>query len=173
MRVADLGEAQLRNDQYAEETERAQRVVAEKESATLRWALDVLQKVPKDQGSYWQYEMDGSWRALPPYLPYLHYVPASRLHYHHFWTISSYSAFRSDAPMRCIHCLTCPQSGLTNKGPATTAKQRLGGFLCGSDWMGTLYQAMSKTRLHSVRACAQQWFGRSVAFELIGRGIAS
>lgn len=69
---------QLRNDQYAEETERAQRVVAEKESATLRWALDVVQKVPKDQASYWQYEMDGSWRALPPYLPYLHYVPASR-----------------------------------------------------------------------------------------------
>ena len=110
MKVADL-EEQLRDAQCAVETEREQREIAEKESATLRWALDVVQKVLKTtsdtnaklqadlqiqkgissvvlgHGAYWQYEMDGSWHALPPegndkmieaYLQYLHYVPGSR-----------------------------------------------------------------------------------------------
>ena len=109
-RIADL-EEQLLEAQGALATEREQREIAEKESARLRDRLDgvtltltdALKEYAKLQAdlqiqkgissvmlshrAYWQYEMDGSWHALPPegndkmleaYIQYLHYVPGSR-----------------------------------------------------------------------------------------------
>lgn len=66
MRVADLGEAQLRNNQYAEETERAQRVVAEKESATFVGPWMSSKRFPRTKVRTGNMK----WMALG--VPYLH-----------------------------------------------------------------------------------------------------
>ena len=152
----------------------ALREIAEKKSARLRSGLDdvrlTLQDTLKENtklkadlqiqkgissvmlshGAYWQYEMDGSWHALPPegndkmleaYLQYLHYVPGSR----HVMIISGGVARLVDFElMQQRHATTnkrrkvrilpgVPAQWHQNRGLATTARQRLGGFLCGSE----------------------------------------
>ena len=102
-RIATL-EKLLLEAQCAVETERQLRKIAEKdrdrvklvltsalmENAKLKSDLQIqkgISSVVLSHGAYWQYEMDGSWHALPPegndkmleaYLQYLQDVPGSR-----------------------------------------------------------------------------------------------
>ena len=222
MKVADL-EEQLRDTQCAVETEREQRKIAEKESATLRWALDVVQKVLKttsdrnaklqadlkiqkgissvvlSHGAYWQYEMDGSWHALPPegndkmieaYLQYLHYVPGSR-----YVTITSGGVDRivdfdlmqqrhaTTNKVRKVRILPGVPAQWVTKTEALLLQQ-------GND-LKAFYVEVNDPKIHdsvrkilqstghagtllqSVRACAQRGSGRCIALKIFDFGIAT